>query len=136
MDEALKRHLAALEQHNRALDCFSRDYRMPISLADGSLSFVVRNGGTALCGSPTFTLPEGAQPLLCWEPVHGPWGAGDVVPGHDTDTGPTHPCPHCLQLRGTHGQEVWVWVDGRLVGSSTLQRRQDEDDDESEPEAT
>ncbi len=133
MSDDLKRHLAAIEQHNRPLDCFSRDYRLPVRLADGTLSFVTRNGGTALCGSPTFTLPEGATPLLCWEPAYAPWlPPGDIVPGHDSETGPTHPCPHCLQVRGTEGQEVWVWVDGKLVGSSYLHAAAEEDEEDDE----
>ncbi len=129
MDDDLKRHLTMVEQHNELLDCFSSDYRLPVRLVDGELSFVNRNGGTSLDGSPTFTLPEGAQPLLCWEPADTPWlPEGDIVVGHDSDTGPTHPCPHCLQVRGTIGQEAWVWIDGKLVGSTVLQESQDDEE--------
>jgi len=127
----LAEHLADIRQHNAPLDGFNDDYRVPIRLRGGKLSFVTRNGGTALCGSATFTLPAGATPLVCWEPAAAPWlPDGDIVPGHDPEVGPTHPCPHCLQVRGTEGQEAWVFVDGKLVGSSYLHGAAEEEDDE------
>lgn len=116
--------LATIEEHNRSHDCFSNEYRLPIRLQDGTLSYVCRNGSTALDGAPTFVLPDGAIPLVCWEPAVAPWLPMDsqlITLDHSLNTGPTHPCPHCLQLRGTNGQMVWVWVDGELVGTILLQ---------------
>lgn len=106
MYSALRRESAFLtdiEKHNRQLDCFSDKYRFPIVRADGSCSYVHRNGGTHISGSPTFTLPVGAMPLVCWEPVPRGGAVSDVIPGHDTECGPSFACPHCIQVRGKSG---------------------------------
>lgn len=122
--DPLKRHLAVVRRHNKALDCFSSDFRVPIRLVSGELSHVTRDGGTALDGSSTFTLPAGAVPLECWEPAHAPWLLGECIKlGHDPDTGPSHPCPHCLQVRGSNGQTLWLWVDGDMIGTAQLRKR-------------